>query len=97
MSATKETAEFNDKVKNGEKLKNHSEVEADEASNLPPRGVPNSSSDLLNPDGSVKQRRYYGNDGKAVEDIDFNHSDDGTHEFPHRHEWDWNKKNPRQK
>lgn len=28
-------------------------------------------------------------DGRAVEDIDYNHPDDGTHEFPHRHKWDW--------
>lgn len=52
--------------------------------------------DLLNPDGSVKQRRYYGNDGHAIEDIDYNHTDDGTHTFPHRHEWDWTKFPPRQ-
>ncbi|MBP2099022.1 hypothetical protein [Enterococcus rivorum] len=93
----KEDSDFKDKVKNGEKLKDHSIVEDDEANNLPSKGQPNSSTDLLNPDGSVKQRRYYGKDGKAVEDIDFNHTDDGTHEFPHRHKWDWKKKNPRQK
>lgn len=29
-------------------------------------------------------------------DIDFNHTDDGTHEFPHIHIWDWTKKLPRQ-
>ncbi|MEI5993339.1 hypothetical protein [Candidatus Enterococcus mansonii] len=60
-------------------------------------GEPNSSADLLNDDGSVKQRRYYGPDGLPIEDIDYNHPDDGTHEFPHRHKWDWNKKIPRQK
>lgn len=26
---------------------------------------------------------------RATEDIDYNYSDDGTHEFPHRHKWDW--------
>lgn len=61
---------------------------------LPTVGQPNSSSDLLNPDGSVKQRRYYGPDGKADEDIDYNHSDDGTHTFPHRHKWDWHTGKP---
>lgn len=61
-----------------------------------PKLGPNSSSDLLNPDGSVKQRRYYGNDGLAEEDIDYNHSDDGTHTFPHIHKWDWTQETPRQ-
>lgn len=68
-----------------------------EASSLPAtKQTPNSSADLLNPDGGVKQRRYYGADGKAEMDIDFNHTDDGTHEFPHIHIWDWTKKPPRQ-
>ena len=34
--------------------------------------------------------------GKAQMDIDFNHTDDGIHEFPHIHIWDWSKKPPRQ-
>ena len=59
-------------------------------------GEPNSSKDLLNPDGSIKQRRYYGEDGKVLEDIDYNHSDDGSHTFPHRHKWDWTNPKPRQ-
>ena len=65
-------------------------------SSLPSRGEPNSSADLLNPDGTIKQRRYYGPDGKAQQDIDYNHTDDGTHEFPHNHDWDWSKNPPRQ-
>jgi len=63
---------------------------------LPKTGEPNSSSDILNPDGSVKQRRYYDKDGNADLDIDYNHTDDGTHTFPHRHTWDWTQENPRQ-
>lgn len=47
--------------------------------NIKARGEPNSSTDLLNPDGY------------AVENIDYTHSDVGTHEFPHRHFWDWDK------
>jgi len=65
--------------------------------NLPGKGEPNFSADLLNSDGTVKQRRYYDEQGRAKKDIDFNHSDDGTHTFPHRHKWDWSKKPPRQK
>lgn len=76
-------------------MRKHSEVK--NKSSLPGKGEPNSSVDLLNPDGTVKQRRYYGENGKAKEDIDFNHPDDGTHTFPHRHKWDWSKNPPRQK
>jgi hypothetical protein len=62
---------------------------------LPTTGEPNTSVDKLNPDGSIKQRRYYGPDGKAQEDIDYNHGG-SKHTFPHRHKWDWSKKKPRQ-
>ncbi|MED4532071.1 LXG domain-containing protein [Metabacillus fastidiosus] len=86
---------FDDIAKNGEKMPKHSEVK--NKNSLPGKGEPNSSTDLLNPDGTVKQRRYYDEQGRAKEDIDFNHSDDGTHTFPHRHKWDWSKKPPRQK
>ncbi|MBF2485356.1 hypothetical protein [Listeria welshimeri] len=79
-------ADFGDIIKKGEKMPSHKVVEK---GGLPKDGKPNSSADILNPDGSVKQRRYYDDKGKAKEDIDFNHSDDGTHEFPHRHKWDW--------
>ena len=64
---------------------------------LPANDQPNSSADLLNPDGSVKQRRYYDDEGKPILDVDFNHTDDGTHKFPHVHIWDWSKKVPRSK
>lgn len=84
-------------INNGQPLNNHRIVPDSEASSLPAaKQTPNSSADLLNPDGSAKQRRYYGEDGKAQMDIDFNHTDDGTHEFPHIHIWDWTKNPPRQ-
>ncbi|WP_170923031.1 hypothetical protein A5821_002380 [Enterococcus sp. 7F3_DIV0205] len=73
-------------IKNGGKMPNHIVIQK---GGLSKDGKPNSSADILNPDGSVKQRRYYDEKGRATEDIDFNHSDDGTHEFPHRHKWDW--------
>lgn len=77
---------LDDIIKNGDKTSNHS-ISANNRFSI--QGKPNSSVDILNPDGSVKQRRYFDDLGRAVEDIDFNHADDGTHVFPHRHKWDW--------
>ncbi len=94
-SLDKGTGNLSETIKQGQKTPKHSEVK--NKNNLPGKGEPNSSADLLNPDGTVKQRRYYDEQGRAKEDIDFNHSDDGTHTFPHRHKWDWSKKPPRQK
>jgi RHS repeat-associated protein len=66
---------------------------------LPTTGNANSSADLLDEDGNVVQRRYFGPDGRAVKDIDF--SDHGTPKqhpkVPHEHDWDWSKKPPRGK
>ncbi len=84
-------------ISNGQPLNNHRVVPNTEASDFKATKQPlNSSADLLNPDDSVKRRRYYDGDGKAQMDIDFNHTDDGSHEFPHIHIWDWTKKPPRQ-
>ena len=46
---------------------------------------------------NVKQRRYFGKDGKAIEDIDYRHSNgDNSHTFSHRHDWtQTNKGEPR--
>ncbi|PKR85031.1 hypothetical protein [Heyndrickxia camelliae] len=44
----------------------------------------NTSVDLI-VEGKVKQRRYYGSDKAAKQDIDYFHPDNGTHVFPHRH------------
>lgn len=63
---------------------------------LPTTGEPNTDQELLNPDGTVKQRRHYGPDGKAEKDIDYNHPGEKDHKFPHEHDWDWSKNPPRQ-
>jgi len=94
-SEASEKEKANQKAKEEGKPREKHKVEKDKSS-LPAKGEPNSSTDLLNPDGTVKQRRYYGPDGKAEKDIDFNHTDDGTHEFPHDHNWNWDKNPPRQ-
>ena len=56
-------------------------------SSLSKSGDPGSSVELLNPDGSVKQRRSYKENGEPDVDVDYNHTDDGTHTFPHQHRW----------
>ena len=57
-----------------------------QAKNLPPEGEPGSDQTLKNPDGTPKQKRWYGEDGKPVRDRDYNHSGKGI-PFPHDHEW----------
>lgn len=82
-------------INDGQPRTNH-KVVSDKSSLPATRQPPNSSADLLKKDGSVKQRRYYDEDGRAEMDIDFDHTDDNTHKFPHIHLWDWNKEPPRQ-
>nr|WP_086313403.1 hypothetical protein [Enterococcus sp. 7F3_DIV0205]OTN85298.1 hypothetical protein A5821_001227 [Enterococcus sp. 7F3_DIV0205] len=96
INAVDETLELDKSREEGKPAKKHKVFDS-EKRNLDKEGEPNSSADLLNDDASVKQRRYYGPDSLPIEDIDYNHPDDGTHEFPHRHQWDWNKRPPRQK
>lgn len=57
---------------------------------MPAIDISNSSSHLFDKDWILKQRRYYGPNGFAEEDIDYKHTDDGTHTFPHRHRRDAN-------
>ncbi len=52
---------------------------------LPKVGKPNSDKILPNPDGTPKQKRWYGPDGNAERDRDYNHP--GNVPFPHDHDW----------
>ena len=63
------------------------------AKSLPFFGTPNSTRVLYNPDGTPKQVRTYGDDGKPQTDIDYNHGGTG-HEFPHEHSWKNGKRQP---
>ncbi|MBQ3133559.1 MAG: DNRLRE domain-containing protein [Clostridia bacterium] len=63
-----------------------SSVVVSTANNLPPTGEPGSSQTLPNPDGTPKQKRWYGPDGNAVRDRDYNHPGKDI-PFPHDHEW----------
>lgn len=62
------------------------------AQSLPPVGAPNSVGKLHNPDGSLKQERWYGPDGSPIRDRDYNHP--GNHQFPHDHTWKDGKRQP---
>ena len=55
------------------------------SSSLPYRGEPNSKDTLYNPDGSIKQERWYGPDRLPQRDRDYNHP--GDMPFPHDHVW----------
>ena len=55
------------------------------SNSLPTKGEPGSSQTLKNPDGTPKQKRWYGPDGNAERDRDYNHQGDVP--FPHDHEW----------
>ncbi len=73
---------------NPEVAKLHEERGADWAmiNSLPIKGKPNSSQELYNPDGTIKQKRWYDENGDPVRDRDFNHPGEGI-PFPHDHEW----------
>ena len=61
---------------------------------LPNEWQPNTSLDRRNEHGAIVQRRFYGQDGRAIKDIDYNH-DHGAGQ-PHAHDWDWAQEEPRQ-
>ncbi|MFT9057379.1 MAG: hypothetical protein ABF449_12350 [Ethanoligenens sp.] len=57
---------------------------------LPPVGTPNSVGKQYDENGNLVCERFYGPDGKATKDRDYQHG--GEHEFPHDHYWDSNGK-----
>ncbi|RNB64576.1 hypothetical protein EDM55_27130 [Brevibacillus centrosporus] len=83
-----------DALTNYPKLTDHSVTTG---RNLPTSSRPNSSMDLMDEDGDLKTRRYYGSDGRALRDVDFtDHGNPKMHpKVPHEHDWDWTKKPPR--
>ncbi|MBD5463353.1 MAG: DUF4280 domain-containing protein [Lachnospiraceae bacterium] len=62
-----------------------------------PKGVPNSSVDILDNNGNVSTRRWYDSSGNAYRDVDMtNHGNPKMHsEYPHVHTWDWTDGNPK--
>lgn len=63
---------------------------------LPQSGMINSISDLKRSDGTVKQRRVYGGDGKAI--LDYDTDDHGKPKYhptgAHKHVYDYSSKQP---
>lgn len=61
-------------------------------------GTPNSRLDYYDENTKkLLQQRWYGPDGLAIWDRDWDHSNPkGNHKFPHDHPWDWSKNPPRQ-
>lgn len=59
------------------------------SSSLPIKGEPDSIKDLAREDGSIKQRRFYGKDGRPDKDLDLsNHGNKKRHPIvPHAHDW----------
>lgn len=57
---------------------------------LPIRGQPNSRKSLYR-DGQLKQERYYDDEGRAWQDVDYtDHGNPAAHpNVPHKHTWDW--------
>lgn len=82
---------YNEDKKKGNPTNNHStkkQKNEKDNSGLPTSNTPYSSKDLKDSKGNLKQRRYYGKNGQADEDIDYRHGNgDGSHTFPHRHKW----------
>ena len=56
----------------------------------PTEGEPNTDLEIKGPKDS-RTVRHFGPDGKAEYDIDYWHPG-AKHEFPHRHDWNWNNK-----
>lgn len=90
----------NDKIeleKYKEILKNRKIVKMDDDNrSLSPYGMPDSISDLVDVEGNVKQRRVYGEDGRAK--VDYDTTDHNRPKYhpngAHKHTYDYNNKNP---
>lgn len=77
---------------------NHS-TQIGRSGSLPAKNGPsNGSIDIYDEQANLLQRRFFDELGNALLDVDFIHSNgDGTHEFPHFHDWDWTQNPPRSK
>lgn len=62
--------------------------EVTENSDLPEKWLPNSELKEFNNEGRLKKIRKYGHDGRAIQDIDYEHGGP-NHKFPHTHDWNW--------
>ncbi|MED1305033.1 hypothetical protein BK704_27085 [[Bacillus thuringiensis] serovar konkukian] len=67
--------------------------------NLPRTGAKKNSVTYHFKQGKLDQKRYYDHKGRAIKDIDYsNHGNPKAHPVvPHKHYWNWKKKDPRSK
>ncbi|MCT6926101.1 hypothetical protein [Metasolibacillus sp.] len=77
---------FGKAVSVGGRTTNHSSVS--NRTSLPTTSQAQSSMDLIS-NNAVKQRRYFDENGKALRDIDYFHTGEASHTFPHIHMWTW--------
>lgn len=81
-----EKEEYEDAKKKGEKTKKHTGTKSHEQKR---KGEPYSSNDNYDEKGRLKERRYFGKDGKP--DMDIHYTDHGNPKehpkVPHRHNW----------
>jgi len=61
---------------------------------LPVMGNPNTSAVRRDENGRIAQRRFYGGDGRAIKNIDYEAHHGAPN--PRAHDWDWTKDPPRQ-
>jgi len=62
--------------------------------NLPVKWNPNTSLTEFDRKGRKIRRRYYGGNGYAVKNIDY--QPHHGHPTPHAYDWDWTRRPPRQ-
>lgn len=74
-------------------MSTHTDVHG-RSGDLPTSSTPSSSQDLY-VDGTLWQRRFYDSSGKVIKDIDFYHTGQDSHTFPHDYYWDWSQNPPR--
>lgn len=79
---------FNTAKSVGGKTLQHTTQSTTVSNSLPTTSTKYSSKDLVQ-NGLIKQRRYYDELGQAVQDVDYFHSGEATHNFPHLHYFTW--------
>ncbi|MCQ4922084.1 hypothetical protein ACF3M2_12710 [Tissierella carlieri] len=93
FEARAEAKDYEKAKKDGKPTKNHSRTKSHKQKD---KGEPYSSNDNYDEKGKLKERRYFGKDGKP--DMDIHYTDHGNPKLhpkvPHRHDWKNGKPGP---